>query len=117
VIQGNKGQLLIGTGPGQFNLQEMIPENYINGALAKGASAAMTCGVTGAATLSLTLSTPAGPLVLNCPKVASLTSLQTVTGQISFAPVSSYTTTLTLAGSAPTANDSAAALGFSFQVP
>jgi len=94
----------------------MIPENYINGARAQGFSGAMTCGVTGAATLSLTLTSPAGPLVLNCPKVASLTALQTVTSQISFTPVSSYTPTITIAGSAPTANDSAALLGFSFQV-
>jgi len=99
-----------------LNFQETIPENYINGALAKGASASMTCGVTGAAKLSFTLTTPAGPLVLNCPTVASLTSVQTVTGEISFAPVSSFTTTLTIAGSAPTVSDSLTLFGFSFQV-
>lgn len=114
-LEGNKGNLLTGTGPGQINYQEVISENYINGAQGKGASASITCGVTGAATLSLSLTTPAGPIVLNCPKVASLSSLETVIGQASFAPVSSYATTVTISGSAPTAGDSAALFGFSFQ--
>jgi uncharacterized protein (TIGR03437 family) len=94
----------------------MIPETYINGARANGASASITCGVTGAATMSLSMSTPAGPIVLICPKVASLSSLETLTGQISFSPVGSYTTTLVISGSAATAADSVAIQGFGFQV-
>src|SRR5579863_1801089 len=70
-----------------------------------GASASITCGVTGAATFSLTLTTPGGPLVVNCPTVSAPGNVATVTGQISFGAVSSLAMTLTVSGSATSSTD------------
>jgi len=80
-----------------------------------GASASITCGVTGAAAFNLTLSTPGGPLVLNCPTVAAGTTL-TVTNQIAFAAQSTLTMTLTLSGTANSSSDTLALSTFSAQV-
>jgi hypothetical protein len=49
-----------------------------------GVTASITCGVTGAAAYSMTLSTPGGPLVLNCPNVAAPGTTVTVTSQIAY---------------------------------
>ena len=81
-----------------------------------GASASMTCGVTGAATFSLTLSTPGGPVVLNCPTVATPGDTATVTGQVGFSPQSSLAMTLTLSGKASSVADTLALGTFSAQV-
>jgi len=81
-----------------------------------GASASMTCGVTGAATFSLTLSTPGGPVVLNCPVVAAPGTIMTVTGQMAFPPQSSFAMTLTLSGTAQTNSDTLTLSTFSTQV-
>jgi hypothetical protein len=78
----------------------------VNGqATITGASASITCGVTGTATFSLTLSTPGNPLVLNCPTVATPGATLTVTGQVGFSPQSSLAMTLTLSGTASSVDD------------
>jgi hypothetical protein len=80
------------------------------------ASASITCGVTGAARFSLTLTTPAGPLVLNCPTVAAAGMTTTVNGQMAFSPVSSLSITLTVAGTATSATDTMTLGALSAQV-
>ncbi len=84
-----------------------------------GASASITCGVTGAGTYSLTLSATGPPLVLNCPAYSAPGVTGNVTGQISFSAVSNLTATLTATGAAPTSNDTVSFGGFSiqFQIP
>ena len=81
-----------------------------------GASASVACGVTGAAAYAFTLSTPGGPIVLNCPHVPAAGTTVTVTGQISFSPLSSLAITLTLSGTAPSVNDVLTVGAFSAQV-
>jgi hypothetical protein len=81
-----------------------------------GATASITCGVTGAATYSLTLSSPGAPLVLNCPTFSTPGATGTVSGQISFSGVTSLTVTLTVTGAAPTSNDDVSFGGFSIQL-
>lgn len=78
---------------GTFSLATVSGQSTIT-----GASASITCGVTGAATFSLTMTTPGGPLVVNCPLVAAAGITTTVSGQISFPAVSSLATTITVAG-------------------
>jgi hypothetical protein len=46
----------------------------------KGGRASFTCGVTGTATLSMTVSTPGGSVVLQCPTLAAPGNTMTVTG-------------------------------------
>src|SRR5579863_1392073 len=70
-----------------------------------GVSASIACSVTGVATYSFTLATPGGPLVLKCPHVAVPGTTVTVTGQISFPPLSSLALALTLSGTAHSATD------------
>ena len=84
-----------------------------------GASLSMTCGVTGAATYSLTLTTPGSPLVLSCPHMAAPGTMATVTAQNSFAAVSSLALTLTAAGTANSSTDTMTlgALSAQLQVP
>jgi hypothetical protein len=81
-----------------------------------GASLSITCGVTGAATYSLTLSTPGNPLVVSCPHVAASGITQTVTAQTSFTAVSSLALTLTAAGTATTGSDTVTVGALSAQV-
>ena len=81
-----------------------------------GASASITCGVTGAAAFSLTLTTPGGPLVVSCPTVATAGLTSTVNGQISFPAVSSLAMTLTVAGTATSSTDTLTLAAFSAQV-
>jgi hypothetical protein len=71
-----------------------------------GVSVSMSCGVTGAATASLSLSTgPGSSTVLTCPKFQIRSGTALVTGSITFAPVSSVTTNITLSGAAPSSSD------------
>jgi hypothetical protein len=79
-----------------------------------GASASITCGVTGSVAFNLTLTTPGDPLVLNCPKVAAGATM-TVTGQVGFPAVSSLSMTLTLSGTALSAADTLTLGTFSVQ--
>ena len=81
-----------------------------------GGSASITCGVTGAAAYSLTLSATGPPLVLHCPSFSTPGTTANVTGQISFGPVSTLTATLTLTGTAATGNDTVSLGGFSIQI-
>ena len=110
------GSPLGGTGPTQYSQQGTLSLAAVGGqSVITGISASLTCGVTGAATFSMTLTTPGGPLVLNCPMLSSAGATATVTGQMSFGPVASYSTTITLAGTAPGPNDSLALSGYAFQ--
>jgi len=111
---------LIANGPSLVSTTGTFSLAAVSGqATISGASASITCGVTGAATYSLTLTTPAGPLVLNCPTVAASGITTTVTGQLTFSPVSSLSMTLTLAGTATSAVDTMTlgALSAQVQVP
>ncbi|MBZ5636521.1 MAG: hypothetical protein LAO55_25640 [Acidobacteriia bacterium] len=101
---------LLPSGGGTFNLATVSGQATIS-----GASASITCGVTGAATFSLTLSTPGGPLVLNCPNVAAPGVTVTVSGQIAFSPLSSLAMTLTLSGTASSDTDTLSLDTFSAQ--
>jgi hypothetical protein len=81
-----------------------------------GASVSLTCGVTGAATYSLTLSATGPPLVLHCPTYSTPGITGNVKGQISFSAVSNLTLTLAATGAAPTSNDTVSFGGFSIQL-
>lgn len=81
-----------------------------------GLTASITCGVTGAGAYSLAISLPGQLLVLNCPNLSVPGTTATVTAQANFAALSALTTTFTLSGSSPTANDSIAFSGFVFQL-
>jgi hypothetical protein len=107
------------TGPGLGTLQS-LSETLSFAAVGgqpniTGASASITCGVTGAASYSLTLST-SPPLVLNCPSFSTPGITANVTGQISFNAVNSLTMTVTLAGTGATSNDTVSLGGFSIQL-
>lgn len=80
-----------------------------------GATASITCGVTGSAVFSLTLSTPGDPLVLNCPTVGTPGATVTVTGHVEFSLQSSLAMTLTLSGTAQSATDTVTLDTFSVQ--
>ena len=104
-------------GPGQFgpfngvfNLATVSGQPTI-----RGARGTFTCGVTGNASLSMTLSGPGGSVVLNCPEVAAPGTAVTVAAQVAFAPVSSLTTTITISGTAPSGTDALTIGGFSIQ--
>jgi hypothetical protein len=108
-----------GAGPGFGTLQsltEALSFAAVGGRPAiTGASASITCGVTGAASYSLTLST-SPPLVLNCPSFSTPGITANVTGQISFTAVSSLTMTATLTAAGATSNDTVSFGGFSIQL-
>ena len=107
-------------GPGIGALQSLTETlNFLTPsglATIDAASASVTCGVTGAATYSLTITASGPPLVLNCPTFSTPGVTGTVTGQISFAAMSVLTVTLTATGAAPTSNDSVSFGGFSIQL-
>jgi hypothetical protein len=108
---------LVANGPSLASIAGTFSLASVSGqATVSGASASITCGVTGAATYSLTLTTPGGPLVLNCPTVAASGTTGTVTGQVAFSPVSSLSLTLTLAGTANSATDTMTLGALSAQV-
>lgn len=95
---------------GTFSLATVSGQSTIT-----GASASITCGVTGAATFSLTMTTPGGPLVLNCPLVAASGITTTVSGQISFPAVNSLATTVSVVVTASN-TDTLTLAGFSAQL-
>ena len=107
------------TGPGLGTLQslsETLSFAAVGGQPAiTGESASITCGVTGTATYSLTISTTP-PLVLNCPHFSTPGVTANVTGQISFNAVNSLTMTVTLTGAGATSNDTVSFGGFSIQL-
>jgi len=107
-------------GPGIGSLQSLTETlSFLTASgqpIITGASASITCGVTGAATYSLTLSSPGPPLVLNCPAFSTPGATGIVTGQISFSAVASLTVTLTVTGAAPTSNDDVSFGGFAIQL-
>ena len=105
------GGPLLPSAAGTFSLATVSGQSSIT-----GASASITCGVTGAAAFSLTLTTPGGPLVVNCPTVAAAGMTTTVNGQISFPAVSSLAMTLTVAGTATSSTDTITLAAFSAQV-
>lgn len=108
LLQGHGPQLP--SASATFNLTTVSGQATIS-----GASASMTCGVTGAATFSLILSTPGAPLVLNCPTFATPGDTVTITGQIGFSPQSSLAMTLTLSGTARSVTDTVTLGTFSAQ--
>lgn len=81
-----------------------------------GLNAAITCGVTGAGSYSLTIPLPGQPIVLTCPSLSAPGATATVSAQVRLAALSALTTTLTFSGSSPTANDSVTVSGFVFQL-
>jgi len=96
---------------GSFSLGTASGEPTIN-----GVRGAIICGVTGAASFAMTLSTPRGQLVLNCPKVSAPGMVVTVEGQINFAPVNSLVLNIGMLGAAQ-GSDVVTLGGFSFQIP
>ena len=104
-FSGSAAPLLNGT----FNFATASGQPTIN-----GARASITCGVTGAAVYSLTLSAPGGSLVLNCPTVSAPGSVVVVEDQMNFSPVSSLALTIGMSGSG---NGTLTIGGFSFQIP
>ena len=66
--------------------------------------------------MSMTLTTPGGPLVLNCPKLSTPGTTVTVTGQISFPAATAVTIAVSINGTAATAGDSLSLAGFSLQL-
>jgi hypothetical protein len=78
-----------------------------------GMRASLTCGVVGGGTYGMTLTTPGGPLVLNCPSEPALGVAATVSGTIYFSLVRSLALGITLEGTANVLSLG----GFSFQFP
>jgi hypothetical protein len=107
-LQGHGPQLP--SASGTFNLATVNGQAGIS-----GASASITCGVTGAAAFSLTLSTPGDPLVLNCPNFATPGTTETVTGHVAFSLQSSLSMTLTLSGTTHSVTDTVTLNTFSAQ--
>jgi uncharacterized protein (TIGR03437 family) len=79
-----------------------------------GLSASATCGVTGNASASLTIAAGGSTLTLTCPKIVGGV-LSTINGQISFAPTTSVTETITLSFAAPTFQDAVNFASYSVQ--
>jgi len=71
-----------------------------------GLTVSISCGVTGAATASLSLTGNGSPLLLTCPTFATRSGTAIVTGSTTFTPVNSVTENLTLSGAVPSASDS-----------
>ncbi len=82
-----------------------------------GVRGSFSCGVTGAATYALTVTTPQGILTLNCPRFSSIGTVGTVEGQINFLPTNSLSVVLNISGRAPSINDTVTLSAFSFQIP
>lgn len=105
------------SGPISGSVTGNLAIGSINGAATiVGIKITSACGALGSATATLTVSTPAGPLVKTCPQVSSTTSLQTTTAEVSFAAVSSLTMDLSVNVNAPTANDGVALGSYSAQL-
>ncbi len=107
-------------GPGIGTLQSLTETlNFVTSdgqPTISGLSASITCGVTGAATYSLTITSTGAPLVLNCGGFAGAGITGPVTGQTNFASTSSLTVTLTATGAAPGNNDTVSFGGVSIQL-
>lgn len=82
-----------------------------------GVRGSFSCGVTGAATFALTLTTPQGILTLNCPRFTSIGTVGTVEGQMNFLPTSALSLIVNMSGRSSTLNDTVTLTAFSFQVP
>jgi hypothetical protein len=82
-----------------------------------GVRGSFACGVTGAATYALTVTTPQGILTLNCPRFSSIGTVGTVEGQINFLPTNSLSLVINISGRAPSVNDTVTLSAFSFQIP
>jgi uncharacterized protein (TIGR03437 family) len=105
------------SGPFQLSLSGTLNLATVSGQpTIMGAKASITCGVTGAGTLSLTLSTPGSPVVLTCPKVSPPGTTMTITSESSFSLVSSLTLGIELSGTVPAGADSLTLSAFSMQV-
>ena len=82
-----------------------------------GVRGSFTCGVTGATTYALTVTTQQGILTLNCPRFSSIGTVGTVVGQINFLPTSSLSFIINISGRSPTINDTVTLGAFSVQIP
>ena len=82
-----------------------------------GVRGSFTCGVTGATTYALTVTTPQGILTLNCPRFSSIGTVGTVEGEINFLPTSSLSPIINISGRSPTINDTVTLGAFSVQIP
>ncbi len=81
-----------------------------------GGQGSIACGVTGNASLTLTITGAGATTTLNCPKMSSEGAVATVTGQASFpTPVSSFVQTATLNATAPTRNDTVTVTAYTVQ--
>src|SRR5713101_7768618 len=117
-LTGNNPCTFVGPGtPSTFSRSEDIGLATVSGlATIEGISASITCGTSGNATFSVSFSTPGGGSVpLTCPHEA-VGAVGTVSGHATFTPVSAFTETITLSGSATTSNDTATISGLTFQV-
>src|SRR5713101_4126077 len=117
-LTGNNPCTFVGPGtPSTFSRSEDIGLATVSGlATIEGISASITCGTSGNATFSVSFSTPGGGSVpLTCPHEA-VGAVGTVSGHATFTPVSAFTETITLSGSATTSNDTATISGFTLQV-
>lgn len=93
---------------GTLNLATVSGQSTLN-----GAPASITCGVTGNATGSMTITTPGGVTTLNCPKTSTPGVAVPVIGQASFTAVSSFTESVTISFSAFSSNDTVMFTGYS----
>ena len=108
---------LVGIGPAGISIGGTLNLATVSGQPAiTGVRATFTCGVTGTAVFSLTVSAPGGPLVLNCPNVSAPGMTATVTGQLGLAPVSSVTVMPLISGTASATADSLTLGGYSLQL-
>jgi uncharacterized protein (TIGR03437 family) len=114
---GMSGPLLSGAGPGaQLAVSGTLNLSTLSGAATlNGGVASITCGVTGSATLTMTIAVPSGNTVLTCPKTSTPGIAVQVFGRVNFSPTKSTAVTLTVTGSAPASGDTFTMSGYSVQ--
>ena len=105
---------LVFSGPLQQSFNGTLDLATVSGqATLRGGRASITCGVTGNATASMTITTPGGVTTLNCPKISRPGVAVAVVGQMAFTPVTSVAETIAISFSAPTSNDTVTFTGYS----
>ncbi len=114
---GDSGFLLRSAGAGaQVSLSGTLNLATLSGAPAiTGGAASITCGVTGNATASMTVSTGSGNTTLTCPKTGAPGIVTQVAGRISLSPVKSIVENITITASAPGSGDTFSISGYSTQ--
>ena len=114
-VSGKGAPLIQASGPAQTSFTGTFDLAAVSSlANLNGARVSMTCGVSANASITMTITTPAGTTNLSCLKMPP-GLVSTVFTQVSFPGATSVTDTVTITFQAPGANDTLTLNGFSFQ--